>query len=197
MSLKKKAGHLLLLIILAMLSACASNVAFSKSLIEEYGLETEHIKYLQFYLGSPMILEREIEDSDKILTDNHSLKQIDDKYIEQIKFKMKTPCLVQKVIDDVLYVTFEKDIYVKFKVNTVGNRYTVDYDSHKSPNKINSDNGHTVYLNGGNTHKKGYIMYQDNNYDLYFRKDVPYLLVNEKKLRDVKTESRTVGGMKH
>jgi len=198
MNLSKKVIIFTAILILLLISACSTNVPFSKSLIREYGLETEHIKYLQFYLSSSIVLEKEIEDLDKSVTDNHNLKQIEDKYIDQIYFKKRTPCLVQKIIGDTLYVSFEPNEYVKFNLHPVNERYTIVYDPLKiEENRINSANERTVFVKGGEAHKTGNIKYQNEIYELYFRKDAPYLLVNEKKLRDIVTESRTVKGMKH
>ena len=183
--------------ILLLLSACSTNVPFTKSLIKEYGLESKHIKDLQFYIDSSIVLEREIENLDIGLTDSHTLKQIEDKYIDQIYFKKKTPCIVQQIIADTLYVTFEPNGYIKFKPHFENERYTIIYVPQKPQNSVNTDTNRTVFVRGGEAHKTGYLNYQNKIYDLYFRKGAPYLLVNEKKLRDVVIDSRTIKGMRH
>ncbi|RLC51163.1 MAG: hypothetical protein DRI23_05560, partial [Candidatus Cloacimonadota bacterium] len=114
--MQKREKHVIVffIVVLLLISSCSNNVPFTKSMIREYKLTYEDIEYLQFYLSDYLILEREIEDIDKELTNSHSLKKVEDKFIDQIVFKKNTPCIVTKATEDTFFVAFEPNENLTF-----------------------------------------------------------------------------------
>ena len=187
--MKKRRNYFFLffLILVLFISSCAKNVAFTRSIIKDYNLSHEDIEYLQFYLSDSLILEREIEDINKELTDSHSLKKKEDKHIDQIVFKKNTPCIVTKASNYSLNVAFEPNENLLFASTSKNDsNFSLDFNFF-SDSKY--DIGIPIAL-------RGEVLYQNKIYQVFIGKNIPYLLVNEESIKELEKKKRTVEGMK-
>lgn len=80
---------------------CASKVAFTNDLIDEYDLSDEDIKNTQFFISDKILLQREYDQVDELkVKSSHILESIKGKTIESVIFPPKTPCIIESVIDN-------------------------------------------------------------------------------------------------
>ena len=196
----QKSCKIFWLLTIFLISNCANYKPFTKSMIKEYALSAQDLKSIQYYISDQVILTREVVALDKEVTGRHSLKKVEDKFIEEIVFKEKTPGILVSTKPDLLNIAFEKQGHITFKEKN--DYYTllfektdeikiIDLSSYnsspfiiqedKSANKIRSD---TI------------IEYQNNFYHIFFPSDIPYLLVDEKSLENIEKSRRTVEGMR-
>jgi hypothetical protein len=191
---KKMCIFVIIVMTVLLISSCANNVPFTKSLIKDYKLSNADIEFLQFYLSDYLILEREIEDIDKELTNSHSLKKVEDKFVDHIVFKKGTPCIVTKATKDTFYVAFEPNENLIFcssltSNNTFSLQFNTQLDSRKSFKFADKRLSMQVAL-------KGEVIYQNEIYQVFLESGTPYLMVNEKSIKDLEKKKRTVKGMK-
>ena len=178
------------------LISCSSQRPLTRDLISEYNLDKAGLKKLQLYLSNHLRLEREVANVDKNIQPSHSLLKIEDRLIEQINFKKNTPCIITDVEADKLYVAFEKAdnlVFQLVKRHSKGNVYCYTPDDNsrgiRYPERL-TDEGSFVPV--------GIEYYADKDfYSLIKRGKLPYLLVEQKKLKKKEVEKRNVEGMRH
>jgi len=98
---------LLLLVVPVLLSGCATKVAFTPNLIEEYHLDGDALKDLQFYTSDKIVLTRAVT-NEVVGKEDHHLERIADRYVEVVTIDKDTPCRVKEIGDDAFTVCFEE-----------------------------------------------------------------------------------------
>jgi hypothetical protein len=97
---------LLLLVVPVLLTGCATKVAFTPGLIDEYKLDGEALKDLQFYTSDKITLTRAVT-SEVTGKEDHHLKRISDKYVEVVTIRKDTPGRITEIGEDAFKVCFE------------------------------------------------------------------------------------------
>jgi hypothetical protein len=92
----------------AMIVSCApTRVPFTQQLREQYKLNVEELKSIQFYTSNTLILRR-AETESKKETSGGELTISKDRVLEEIVIKAGTPCVIRDVVDGSrVTVTFE------------------------------------------------------------------------------------------
>jgi len=182
------------LFISLILISCSSRKPLTRNLINEYNLNEAGLKKIQLYLSDHLRLEREIANVDKNIEPTHSLLKIEDRFIEQINFKKNTPGIVTRVEADKLYVAFEKNDDLVFQLVTrhsKGNVYCYLPDDNsrniRYPERLKESDWYTPI---------GIEYYMEKDYYALMRRALPYLLVDEKGLKNLEVEKRNVEGMR-
>ena len=175
---------------------CSSSVPFTKALMKEYNLTSKEMRQLQFYISDDIILEREQTSVDKNIDETYALKKVEDKYISQIKFERLTPCIVTEVSGDRLRVALEPKDNLTFSFdpsNRKGQVFVYKPDvmigqpEERSGPRESGSYGWSVV---------GKDTYAGEEYEVLCRRSLPYLIVDERSLRNMVIEARTVPGMR-
>lgn len=185
-------------ILIVFSSGCSPKRPFTQSLIKEYDLTPDEIKRLQFYVSNGLLLERESMNIDKDINDEkHSLNKVEDKYIKQIYFRRKTPCIVNSVGSTKMDIAFEEDDQLLFKVAEGEDSKDIFY--YAPDTKIWPPEKGTRSSGAGYRFwkKAGTEKYADSTFTVYVRlSHYPYLLVDEKSLKKIIVDKRRVKGMR-
>ena len=120
---------LLLLVVPVLLSGCATKLAFTPNLMDEYRLDGDAVRDLQFYTSDKIVLTRVVA-NEVTGKEEHHLKRIRDRYVEVVTIDKDTPCRVQEIGEDSLTVCFEKGGLLTF-ANQARN-YRKPYKEHTS-----------------------------------------------------------------
>ena len=104
------------LVLCILISSCAPPlVPFTQQLRQQYKLQPEELRSIQFYFSNTFVLRRG-ENNDMKDTKHGELTVMSDSKIEEIIIKAGTPCIIRDVIDgNQVSITFEDD----------GNKYLV------------------------------------------------------------------------
>ena len=94
-----------LAVVLLAAGCCTKKVPFTYRMIEDYNLDESSLRTIQFYNSKKMVLTRVVSD-EVAAQEGHDLKRVEDKFIETVKVKKRTPGVVEAVGDDTLKVTF-------------------------------------------------------------------------------------------
>jgi len=181
---------------IACLGGCsASGRPFSEDLIREYQLTDEEIPLLQFELSGAMLLRRQVAEVERSVTEDHDLERVEDRFIDEIKFKDRTPGLAIDIGHPALHVAFEPKCGLVFEPGR-DEAGTYELASASSPNE-----GEAVDPSRRSVPSSaacvGSINYCGEIYDIYTREAKIYLLVDESSLGTVIAQRRTVEGMRH
>jgi len=94
---------------LFLLSSCSPKIPFTQAIRDQYQLNAEELKGIQFYLSDPIALKRGESNENKKSTDDGKLIVQSGKTIDQVTIKAKTPGAVDQVVDlKTLKVAFEE-----------------------------------------------------------------------------------------
>lgn len=157
------------------ISSCATKVAYTSSIQNEYKFSEEKLKKVQFYTSEEIVLVKVKEEGDALVT-NGKLLIHNEKNVEKIIIKKNTPCVLESLLDDNKFLfSFEygEDRVLLFG-NTNGGCYSLMAKSWK--NKI------------------GTISYADKTYATT-NGDV-FLKIKVKNLKKLKGKQRTIKGRK-
>lgn len=130
-------------------TSCASTrVPFTQQLRDEYKLNVEELKSLQFYTSNHLVLRRAEMDSNKE-TSGGELTLSKDKMMEEIVIKAGTPCVIRDVVDgNRVTVSFEQgsNKYLVFgNIRNSDGYYTLQaLDWNKGKGRVNY--GEQIYL---------------------------------------------------
>jgi hypothetical protein len=97
---------LLLLVVPMLLTGCATKVAFTPNLIDEYKLDGDALKDLQFYTSDKIVLTRAVT-NEVTGKEKHHLKRIRDRYVEVVTVRKDTPGRITEIGEDTFKVCFE------------------------------------------------------------------------------------------
>jgi hypothetical protein len=99
---------LLFSIIAIGLSSCGTPTSvFKQDMREQYKLNEQDLKSIQFYVSGPIVLTRYSQGATKT-TEGGELTLMKDEVVERIVIKAGTPCLIKDVVDgNRVTVTFE------------------------------------------------------------------------------------------
>lgn len=163
---------------LLLLSSCSQKlVPFTQQVRDQYHLQPDEMKSIQFYFSNSFVLRRG-ENNDTKETRNGELTVMNDAKIEEVIIKAGTPCIVNSVVDgNRVTVSFEDDL----------NKYLVFGSLH------NTDGYYTLMAlewKGG----KGKVNYGENTYySSPGSKDV-FLALKMKSLKRLKVDQKVVKG---
>lgn len=174
--------------------SCSSRRPLTRDLINEYNLNEAGLKKIQCYLSDHLRLEREVANVDKNIEPSHSLLRVEDRFIDQINFKKNTPCIITRVDADKLYVAFEKNDNLLFQLvkrHSKGNVYCYIPDDNSSnvhyPDRLKESAWYSPI---------GMENYMGKDYFALMKRNLPYLMVDEKSLKNLEIEKRNVDGMR-
>lgn len=98
---------MMVLVSVTLFSCAPSRVPFTQQLREQYKLNIEELKSIQFYTSNELILRRAETDAKKV-TEGGELTISRDQVLEEIVIKAGTPCVIRDVVDgNRVTVTFE------------------------------------------------------------------------------------------
>jgi len=165
--------------------------------MKEYSLSSRDIRRLQFYVSDGILLEQEVTNIGKNVEDStYSLKTTEDTYIKRIVFKKTTPCVVSAVEADRLSVSFETADRISFIYDRSHPRGDVfSFKPDKRPGR-NEEDLQPARAGFSGWQYAGRETYADSTYNVFLRRDAPYLIVDEESLRNLIIESRSVEGMR-
>jgi hypothetical protein len=88
-----------LMVISLFFASCATRIPFTQAIKEQYQLNEEDMKKIQFYASSDIVLQRGEVTDKSVGTDQGKLKVTDGKSVEEVLIRAGTPGVVEKVID--------------------------------------------------------------------------------------------------
>lgn len=165
-----------LLLIVLIFSSCSRKVPFTSDIQSKYKFSEKTLKQVQFYTSDEIILFQSTTDGDMGVNDGKILLT-DSKASEKIIIKKNTPCVLEKVVNENLFVfSFEygNDKFLAFGNNNIGGYYSL------MANDWNNKRGELSYAN------RSYTTYSGN----------VFLKVKIKKLSKKQNRERTVKGRK-
>ena len=116
----------------SILIGCSPMVTFTQEMRQNYDLSNDEIKKIQFYLSDEIVLQSEHKEMQKNISPTHSLKIVRGKEIEEILFKKKIPGVAVKVLNDSLFISFEKGDHLIFsQINDLDGKYSIEGDEFK------------------------------------------------------------------
>ncbi len=169
----------LLFILFATLTSCASRIPFTQAVRENYQLNENELKQLQFYVSHDITLSRvENDEKSKSTTDGKLIIKSGQEF-NQILIKAGTPGIVEKVIDDKrIAVSFESPD----KIIVFGDPY--------------DRKGNYTLLAADWKNNKGVLKYGENEYFVNQGAANIYLMFKMSRLNQIKKEVRIAKGRK-
>lgn len=165
----------LLLIVITIFSSCSRKIPFTSDIQSKHKFSEKTLKQVQFYTSDEIVLFQSTTDGDAGVNDGKILLT-DSKASEKIIIKKNTPCVLEKIINENLFVfSFEygNDKFLAFG-NDVGGYYSL------MANDWNNKKGELSYAN------RSYTTYSGN----------VFLKVKIKKLSKQQNRERTIKGRK-
>jgi len=175
----KTYATILTLTALVSLSSCGPQmVPFTTDVEYQTGLNKEQLKNVQFYNSNPIVLYREVNNNTTEVY-RGEIKMKNGKQVEQIVIPPNTPGVVVNGDGQRLGVSFEKgtDRYLVFGRNP------------------KQSNAYTVLAKDWNN-GIGSVQYDGREYRINTQSASTYLIVNIKRLKDLKVNSRVAKGRK-
>ena len=105
------------------LGSCKNLVPYTDALKSKYNLTDDQLKHLQFYLSSPVVLQRKITDQNNTLVYGGKVKIINGEKIEEVVVPTGTKGVLVKDDSGKFEVSFEKDDTYYLRFGTNPNRY--------------------------------------------------------------------------
>ena len=105
------------------LGSCKNLVPYTDALKSKYNLSDEQLKHLQFYVSSPIVLQRKITAENSTQITSGKIKIVNGEKVEEIVVPVGTKGVLVKNDSGKFEVSFEKDdpYYLRFGTNP--NRY--------------------------------------------------------------------------
>ena len=96
------------LVCLALFNACSPKVPFTQQIREQYKLNPDELRRIQFYLSDPVVLRRMEQSEREKKTEEGKLVIESGSSLNQLTFKANTPGLVDGVVDaNTIKISFE------------------------------------------------------------------------------------------
>lgn len=198
------------LVFVFVLGCGAALVPFSHELRREHDLTAHDLQNIQFYISSKVVLRRELEKEDKVVTATHKLVLVSGKRVEEVVIAKGTPCVAVKVAADRLAVSFEPGASIVFSagadrvpVEPVAPR-AQEFASPPEPfpgNKIAGDDAPRSTPSAFGDYflavdRDGSLEYQGKRWRVVEEGEEAHLLINARALNSVETSTKVVPGMK-
>ncbi len=106
----------LALLLLGSAGCATQRVPFLHRYRAPKGLDRAELKKLQFYVSNDLVLRREVDTSDDLVTQDHVFRSIDGRRVEEVHLPKGTPGLVVRAEASRLFVSFEKKGELVFEV---------------------------------------------------------------------------------
>lgn len=156
-------------------TGCASHIAFTQELREEYNLTDDELKNLQFYTSDKIVLERELISADREVSSSHILVTKQGKQIDQVIIKKGTPGITISSTPSTLDISFEEGSFLLF---SCGLDQKGEYEIYVTNRRM------------GN----GELTFEDQVYLAIDRSTYTYLLISKESLLAVEKSRRVLSG---
>jgi len=165
---------ILLLVLIA--SSCSKKVAFTSTIQKQHNFSESALKQVQFYTSDKIILYQASSEGDMKVDINGKLLLTNNNESEKVIINKNTPCVLEKKINDNLFV------------------FSFEYGDDKLLAFGNGDGGFYSLMANDWNNKKGDLTYANRSYSTY--SGGVYLTVKMKKLTKIQNRERTVKGRK-
>ena len=167
-----------LALVVTLLSSCSQQlVPFTQQVRDQYHLQPEELKSIQFYFSNSFVLRRG-ENNDTKETRNGELTVMNDSKIEEVIIKAGTPCVINSVVDG----------------NKVKVSFEDDFNKHLVFGSLNNTDGYYTLMALDWKNGKGKVNYGENTYySSPGSKDV-FLALKMKSLKRLKVDQKVVKG---
>lgn len=167
-------------LIILVLSSCSPLTPFTQNVREQYKLNENDLKNIQFYVSHDIILKRgEVSENEKS-TESGTLTVLSGQKVEEVVIKKGTPCLIDKVID--------------------GNRVSLMFDDGPSNylvfGSLNRRDGYYTLMALDWVGGRGKLNYGEKTYYAAKESNNIYLNFKLKSLQKYQSEQRVVKGKK-
>jgi hypothetical protein len=105
------------------LGSCKNLVPYTDALKSKYNLSDEQLKHLQFYVSSPIVLQRKITAENSTQITSGKIKIVNGEKVEEIVVPVGTKGVLVKNDSGKFEVSFEKDDTYYLRFGTNPNRY--------------------------------------------------------------------------
>lgn len=105
------------------LGSCKNLVPYTDALRSKYNLSDEQLKHLQFYVSSPIVLQRKITAENSTQITSGKIKIVNGEKVEEIVVPVGTKGVLVKNDNGKFEVSFEKDDTYYLRFGTNPNRY--------------------------------------------------------------------------
>jgi len=123
----KKHFFIVFIIFSTIFFGCSTTkVLFTQEFRNQHNLSDSELLNLQYYLKGKILLNRKINSNEKEITSKHSLKKVNDTFIEEIEIKEGTPGVAILVFPYYLSISFEEGSSFYFSCKS-GDKYEGDY----------------------------------------------------------------------
>jgi len=160
-----------------LLTSCNNQLRyFNQKMVNEYRWSSDEIKQIQFYVSQDIVLWRKLRDEDTVIR-NGKIRIEDDSRVEEVIIKKNTPGVV-------LFIPNTKKFAVSF-----------DSDDHFLMFGPNPNNRNKYVLLAKDWDRRiGKVTYGDQVYNTDSDSAFAALMVDIKKAKKVKYNSKTAGG---
>lgn len=176
-----KMKYVLILLTGLLLVRCGVKEPYSTQLKNDYNLDEESLKKVQFYTSSTIILKRSQSNGNKEITADGKLVMNENKNEDRLIIYPSTKCVFEKFGDKgEVYIRFEvgqgKTLRFAMRQNQSGGRYYLD----------------AVFK----SNVGGEVVYGNETYVMDSKSGNAFLLVAVKKLKKTRRKDRVVKGIK-
>lgn len=105
------------------LGSCKNLVPYTDALKTKYNLSDEQLKHLQFYVSSPIILQRKLTAENSTQITSGKIKIVNGEKVEEVVVPVGTKGVLAKNDNGKFEVSFEKDDTYYLRFGTNPNRY--------------------------------------------------------------------------
>ena len=105
------------------LGSCKNLVPYTDALKSKYNLSDEQLKHLQFYVSSPIVLQRKITAENSTQITSGKIKIVNGEKVEEIVVPVGTKGVLVKNDNGKFEISFEKDDTYYLRFGTNPNRY--------------------------------------------------------------------------
>ncbi|MDZ7777220.1 MAG: hypothetical protein U5L09_17205 [Bacteroidales bacterium] len=158
-------------------TSCSKKIIFTSELRAKLEQQDISLKDVQFYNSEKITLKRTDEKPEQVLLNDGEVEVKNEKYIEEIVIKKKTPAICTQVNQYHLHISFEDDAnyYLKFgrKAGPILNdRYKL-YAKQWNEEHGRIHYGDTLYTTGKNAADAHLLVKKNQVYDLIREKEWP------------------------
>ena len=161
------------------LGSCKNLVPYTDALKSKYNLSDEQLKHLQFYVSSPIVIQRKVTAENNTQIDAGKIKIVNGEKVEEVVVPVGTKGVLVRNDNGKFEISFEKDDTYYLRFGTNPNRY----DSY-------------VLLASDWQGKVGNVTYAGNKYYTSQESADAVLLIDIRKISSYQKESRIAKGRK-
>ena len=159
------------------LGSCKNLVPYTDALKSKYNLSDEQLKHLQFYVSSPIVIQRKVTAENNTQIDAGKVKIVNGEKVEEVVVPVGTKGVLVRNDNGKFEISFEKDDTYYLRFGTNPNRY----DSY-------------VLLASDWQGKVGTVTYAGNKYYTTGESADAVLLIDIRKISSYQKESRIAKG---